>query len=110
MIYILPALLLLSACSITQVYRDGELESRSWSLGPPPQPEVGEETVIISTHKLGLAVGLSGVLVGWDHDRRIYPARDCIAIVVVGDEAQLARIEEKFGPIEQVCVTKGEGP
>jgi len=97
----------LSGCTRTNVYRGGEMESSSWSLGPAPQPRVDGETVLVRQRGLGVLAGRSGAGVGYFASDTTYVAKSCIVVLRVRTLEQVRRIAAEYGPLGLVCATTG---
>lgn len=99
------ALLLVSGCfTVTSHYRDGELESRSWTLGAPPEPQIDGATVVVKRQVYGLAAGRNGLLVGYDAGEYVFVSQACFVYLEVRDPAHAAALEKRYGEFATICI------
>ena len=109
---LLPCLLLLfigtsvMSCAVNEHYRDGELVGRSVGLGLALAPDCSDGAEVFRSRVYGLGVSTSGATLGYGRaELTCVPPDDCRAFFFVETAAEVERILQLVGDLEQVCVS-----
>lgn len=96
-------LVTIGACTIQETYEDEKLTSRTIGLGLVRAPACDGAPQVVRSRTVGVSVAPSEAALGYAGRHRICIPRDCRAVFLVENRAEVERIRTAIAGLETIC-------